>query len=180
MAGRTTREIRDQDMQGLNRLREIRPLLSRLRKVGTERDRAGNRRLFMDQYCALILVALFSPAVESLRDLQRACALDKVRKRLGVTRASLGSMSGSVAIFDPAPLEEIAVGDRGVLPHVQAAARLPTPVLLRPQRPRVLERAMEAGEARMAKRSGHAESGGPDGRRERRARGYGQPRPADG
>jgi hypothetical protein len=35
--------------------------------------------------------------------------LDKVRKRLGVTRASLGSLSESVAIFDPAPLKEIAV-----------------------------------------------------------------------
>jgi len=108
MAGRTNREIRDQDVQGLKCLRKIRPLLSRLRTVGTERDRAGNRRLFMDQYCALILMALFSPAVQSLRDLQRACALDKVRKRLGVTRASLGSMSESVAIFDPAPLKEIA------------------------------------------------------------------------
>ena len=108
MAGRTKREIRDQDVQGLKCLRKIRPLLSRLRKVGTERDRAGNRRLFMDQYCALILMALFSPAIESLRDLQRACALDKVRKRLGVHRASLGSLSESVAIFDPAPLKEIA------------------------------------------------------------------------
>lgn len=96
-------------MQGLKYLRKIRPLLSRLRKVGTECDRAGNRRLFMDQYSALILMSLFSPAIESLRDLQRACALDKVRKRLGVTRASLGSLSESVAIFDPAPLKEIAV-----------------------------------------------------------------------
>ena len=103
------REIRDQDVQGLKCLRKIRPLLSRLRKVGTERDRAGNRRLFMDQYCALILMSLFSPVIESLRDLQRACALDKVRKRLGVNRASLGSLSESVVIFDPAPLKEIAV-----------------------------------------------------------------------
>ena len=108
MAGRTKRGIRDQDVQGLKCLRKIRPLLSRLRKVGTERDRAGNRRLFMDQYCALILMGLFSPAIESLRDLQRACALDKVRKRLGVSRASLGSLSESVAVFDPAPLKEIA------------------------------------------------------------------------
>jgi hypothetical protein len=108
MAGRAKREIRDQDVQGLKCLRKIRPLLSRLRKVGTERDRAGNRRLFMDQYCALILMALFSPAIQSLRDLQRASTLDKVRKRLGVTRASLGSLSESVAIFDPAPLKEIA------------------------------------------------------------------------
>ena len=109
MAASRKREIRDQDVQGLKCLRKIRPLLSRLRKVGTERDRAGNRRLFMDQYCALILMSLFSPVIESLRDLQRACALDKVRKRLGVNRASLGSLSESVAIFDPAPLKEIAV-----------------------------------------------------------------------
>ena len=109
MAGRTQREIHDQDVQGLKYLRKLRPLLSRLRKVGTQRDKAGNRRLFMDQYCALILMSLFSPAIESLRDLQRACALDKVRKRLGVGRASLGSLSESVAIFDPAPLKEIAV-----------------------------------------------------------------------
>jgi len=108
MAGPTKREIRDQDVQGLKYLRQLRPLLARLRKVGTERDRAGNRRLFMDQYRALILMSLFSPAIESLRDLQRACALDKVRKRLGVSRASLGSLSESVAIFDPAPLKEIA------------------------------------------------------------------------
>jgi hypothetical protein len=77
-------------------------------KAGTERDRAGNRRLFMDQYCALILMALFSPAIQSLRDLQRGCTLDKVRKRLGVNRASLGSLPESVAILDPASLKEIA------------------------------------------------------------------------
>jgi len=108
LAERTTQEVRHSDVQGLKFLRKIRPLLSRLRTVGTERDRAGNRRLFMDQYCALILMALFSPAIQSLRDLQRACTLDKVRKRLGVNRASLGSLSESVAIFDPAPLKEIA------------------------------------------------------------------------
>lgn len=108
MPGSTKREIRDQDVQGLKCLPKIRPLLSRLRKVGTERDKAGNRRLFMDQYCALILMSLFSPAIESLRDLQRACALEKARKRLGVSRASLGSLSESVAIFDPAPLKGIA------------------------------------------------------------------------
>ena len=45
MAGQAKREIRDQDVQGLKCLRKIRPLLSRLRKVGTERDRAGNLSL---------------------------------------------------------------------------------------------------------------------------------------
>ena len=86
-----TREIRDQDVQGLKCLREIPPLLSRLRKVGTERDRVG-RRLFMDQSCTRILMAIFRLAVESLCDLQRACTLDKVRKRLGVSRGPLGSL----------------------------------------------------------------------------------------
>ena len=90
--------IHDQDVQGLKYLPRIRPLLSRLRKAGAERDRAGNRRQFMDQYCALILMSLFGPAIESLRDLQRAC-LDKVRMRLGVTRASVGSLAESVAIL---------------------------------------------------------------------------------
>ncbi len=40
----------------------------------------------------------------------------------------------------------------------------------------VLERAVGASEARMAKRSGHAVSGGREGRREREARGCRQPR----
>ena len=82
MAGSGKRGIRDQDVQGLKCLRKIRPLLSRLRKVGTERDRAGNRRLFMDQYRAWILISLFSPAIESLRDLQRACALGSTEARV--------------------------------------------------------------------------------------------------
>jgi hypothetical protein len=73
MATSRKQEIRDQDVQGLKCLRKIRPLLSRLRKVGTERDRAGNRRLFMDQSCALILLALFSPAIEA----DRCCVLDR-------------------------------------------------------------------------------------------------------
>ena len=94
-----------------------------------ERDRAGNRKLFMDQYWALILLALFSPAVRSLRDRQQISALAKVRKRLGVTRASLGSLSESVALFDPARLICVAVepqessrGWKG--PHCDGVLRL--------------------------------------------------------
>lgn len=108
MAEPRQRDIRERDVQGLKYLRKIAPLLSRLRRVGTQRDTAGNRKLFMDQYCALILLHLFSPAVSSLRDLQRASTLDKVRRRLGVGRASLGSLSESVAVFNPEPLKAIA------------------------------------------------------------------------
>jgi hypothetical protein len=58
----------------------------------------------MDPYCTLILLWLFS-----LRCLQHASALDKVRKQLGAGRASLGSLSDLVAIFNPEPLKQIAV-----------------------------------------------------------------------
>lgn len=120
MAERTRRELRAEEVQGVKYLRRLGPLLSRLRAVGTERDRAGNRRLFMDQYCALILLSLFSPAIKSLRDLQRASAIAKVRKRLGVSRASLGSLSESVAIFDPGPLKEIAAELGHTIPRTKA------------------------------------------------------------
>jgi len=33
--------------------------------IGTQRDKAGNRNLFMDQYCTLILVWLFNPLMKS-------------------------------------------------------------------------------------------------------------------
>jgi len=58
MAGASKREIRDQGLQGLKCRQKIRPFDSRLRKVGTERDRAGNCRLIMDQYCSMITCML--------------------------------------------------------------------------------------------------------------------------
>jgi hypothetical protein len=51
---------------------------------------------------------LFNPIVDSMRGLQQASNLKEVQKRLGVGRASLGSLSESVAIFDPEPLAELA------------------------------------------------------------------------
>jgi IS4 transposase len=101
-------KLRDQDIAGLKYFRKLEPLLARLHEVGTQRDVAGNRELHMDQYCTLILIWLFSPLVDSLRGLQQASELDKVRKRFGVGRASLGSLSESVTIFDPEPLKQIA------------------------------------------------------------------------
>jgi hypothetical protein len=43
-----------------------------------------------------------------MRGLQEASKLKEVQKRLGVGRASLGSLSESVSIFDPEPLAELA------------------------------------------------------------------------
>lgn len=92
-------------------------ILESLHKVGTERDRAGNRDLHMDQYCLLILLWLYNPIIDSFRGLQQASQLDKVCKRLGVGRASLGSLSESVTIFDPEPLARIAEELSEKLPH---------------------------------------------------------------
>jgi IS4 transposase len=101
-------KLRDRDIQGLKYFTQLQPLLARLQKVGCKRDKAGNRDLTMDRYCLLLLIWMFSPLVDSLRGLQQASQLDKVRKKFGVGRASLGSLSESVRVFDPEPLKAIA------------------------------------------------------------------------
>lgn len=100
--------IEASDIQGLKYFDKIKPLLARLHEVGTERDKANNRDLHMDQYCLLVLMWLFSPILTSMRALQQASELDKVQKKLGVGRTSLGSFSESVSVFDPEPLKQIA------------------------------------------------------------------------
>ena len=109
--------IRDRDVQGLKYFKQLRPLLRRLREVGTERDRAGNRRLTMEHYGALVLLWLFNPLVNSLRGLQQTSALKKVQQKLEIRRVSLGE---SVALFDPEPLKQIAALLTAELPATNA------------------------------------------------------------
>jgi hypothetical protein len=47
-------------------------LIQRLHDVGTQRDHAGNRKLFYDQYAALLLMDFCNTALASLRALQQA------------------------------------------------------------------------------------------------------------
>jgi Transposase DDE domain len=101
-------EIRESDIVGLKYFDRLMPMLERLHDVGTARDRAGNRTLFFDQYCAYILLFLFNPIVTSLRGIQRASELKRVQKKLGCPRASLGSLSEATEVFDPEPVKEIA------------------------------------------------------------------------
>lgn len=100
--------IKPSDLHGLRDLQHMARILESLHDVGTKRDRAGNRNLHMDHYCLLILMWLYNPVIDSMRGLQQASTLDKVRKRLGVGRASLGTLSESASIFDPEPLARIA------------------------------------------------------------------------
>jgi hypothetical protein len=107
MAGDSEQVIRERDVQGVKYLDRVLPLLKRLHMAGCARDKAGNRDLHMDQYCALILLFMFSPVVDSLRSIQRVSELRKVQRLLGCGRASLGSLSESVRVFDPELLQDI-------------------------------------------------------------------------
>jgi Transposase DDE domain len=108
MPKRNEREpIREEDVQGLKYFRKLWPLLERLHEVGCQRDKAGNRELFMDQYCGLVLLFLFNPSLRSLRALQQASELKNVQRKLRCGRASLGSLSEATDVFDPERLREI-------------------------------------------------------------------------
>ena len=107
MAGKKRDRVRERDITGLKYFQDLMPLFERLHEVGCQRDKAGNRELFMDQYCVLILLFLFNPIVTSLRALQQASELKKVQRKLGCPRSSLGSLSEATQVFDPEPLREI-------------------------------------------------------------------------
>lgn len=83
------------------------PLLERLHDDACLRDKSNNRTLHYDQYCMLILLHLFNPAITSLRAIAQASALDKVKKKLGCSRASLGSLNEASRVFDASRLEGI-------------------------------------------------------------------------
>jgi hypothetical protein len=100
-------QIRERDVTGLKYFRRLLPLFERLHQVGCERDKAGNRQLHMDQYCALVLLFLFNPCLRSLRALQQASQLKNVQRKLGCPRTSLGSLSEATDVFDAERLREI-------------------------------------------------------------------------
>lgn len=100
----------DPPLPALQGQRLVQPLLKsivRLHEVGAERDRAGNRTLFYDQYVALLLMYFCNPALESLRALQQATGWEKTRQKLGIERASLGSLSEAARVFDAELLRPI-------------------------------------------------------------------------
>jgi DDE family transposase len=108
-------------VQGLKFLQRLEPLLARLRSNATARDRAGNRELFYDQLCALILLTFFNPSVKTLRDLREASRLRQVRQKLGCSEASLGSLSEALRVFDPPLLVEVIQDLLGQIPQSPAA-----------------------------------------------------------
>ncbi len=107
MAGKNREKVLEPEITGLKYFDKLAPLLERLHDEGCQRDTAGNRELHFDQYCMLILLYLFNPVVTSLRGIQQASELEKIQKKLGCSRASLGSLSESATVFDAERLKEI-------------------------------------------------------------------------
>lgn len=93
-------KIQEEDLVGFKYFKKIHRLLDTLHSAGCERDRAHNRQLHMDQYTTLLLLYFFNPILTSLRGIQQASELKKVQRKLGVPRASLGSLSEAARVFD--------------------------------------------------------------------------------
>jgi hypothetical protein len=111
-------KIKEEQLQGFKYFKMLSGLLERLQDAGCQRDRAGNRTLHMDQYVSLLLLYMFNPICTSLRALQQASELDKVQKKLGCARASLGSLSESAQVFDSELLKDIIEELSDQLPNV--------------------------------------------------------------
>jgi hypothetical protein len=111
-------ELREQDVS-VKVLARVLPLLDKLHACGTERDTAGNRTLFYDDYAKLVLVYLFNPLIDSISMLQRAAALPKLAAKLGLRPFSKAGFSEAPAILDPALMAAIVreiAGDARALP----------------------------------------------------------------
>jgi hypothetical protein len=92
---------------GFKYLRLVGSLLHTLHEAGTERDQAGNRQLFYDQYATLLLLYFFTPTVTSLRGVQQLRMLSKVQQRWGGRRTALGTLSEAASVFDAALLQDV-------------------------------------------------------------------------
>jgi hypothetical protein len=90
--GKVKRESVAPVVSGFKYVRLVGTLLQALHEVGTERDRAGNRQLFYDQYATLLLLYFFTPTVTSLRGIQQVSELAKVQQRWGVGRTALSTL----------------------------------------------------------------------------------------
>jgi Transposase DDE domain len=101
------RAVPPSPLQGQRLVQPALKLIERLHDVGVQRDHAGNRKLFFDQYAALLLMYFCNPALDILRALQQVTGWEKTRQKLGIERTSLGSLSEAARIFDAEKLRPI-------------------------------------------------------------------------
>ncbi len=95
--------IEEKDLRGLKFLRKLPKLLKRFHLVKDHH----NRDLHFDQYLSFILLFYFNPVITSIRGIQQASHLKKVKTRLGVKATSLGSLSEAQGVFDAKLLEPL-------------------------------------------------------------------------
>ena len=107
MPGHRKPALAAKSVGGLKYFKRLQPLVARLHDVGTDHDHAGNRQLHFDHYASLLLLDFFNPGLTSLRAIQKASELDKVQRKLGVPRTSLGALSAAARVFDPEPLQAV-------------------------------------------------------------------------
>jgi hypothetical protein len=108
MAARSPNDpLADLRMPAKKLMRPLAAALERIHRAGAERDAAGNRHLFCDQYLTLLIFYFLNPTLTSLRSLQKATDWDKTQKALGIPRTSLGSLSEAQGVFDAALVEPI-------------------------------------------------------------------------
>lgn len=117
---RKKRKVTVGSLKGLKHFKDIRKLLGTLHN----RYQHPNRKLHYDEYMSLLMLAFFTPVIDSLRALQEASSLERVQKKLGLKRASLGSLSEAARLFDPTPLAHI-FGD--LANQLEASDALPRP-----------------------------------------------------
>lgn len=101
------KKIKESQLQGFKYFKAISGMLESLHDAGCQRDRAGNRLLHMDEYMSLLLLYMFNPICTSLRAVQQASELQKVQRKLGCPRASLGSLSEAATVFGSQLMQEI-------------------------------------------------------------------------
>ncbi len=90
-------------LQGFRYFKHVRKLLAHLHG----HCNCHNRKLHYDEYAALLLFYFFNSVITSLRGLRRATSFERTRRKLGIRRTSLGSLSEASQVFDPELLREI-------------------------------------------------------------------------
>ncbi len=87
MAGKRRKALEiaetEPSLRGNRLIKPIKHLIDKLHDVGTQRDKAGHRKLFFDQYASLLLLYFCNSTLTSLRALQEATGWKKTRKKLG-------------------------------------------------------------------------------------------------
>ena len=111
--------LRESDLSGYKYFDRLDKLLKTLHSHAD----CPNRKLHYDEYVSLILLYFFNPVLTSLRGIAQASALPKVQEKLRVCRTSLGSLSESARVFDPALLEQIVADLAGQAQSADAPAR---------------------------------------------------------